>query len=359
MEAQPHKRIVFLDLMRFLALVMMIQGHTIYALIDRETWFHRDNWFFPGWEWLRGYTAPVFLIVAGTVFTYLLFQEGKPRIRKGIKRALVLLFFGYFLRFPFEVFVEEISPQRVSSALAVDVLHLIGVGLLQLCLLYWMSKGKLGSMSFWLLLTSTLILVFFPIAHNYDWANIFPEFLAAYLYSGTGSLFPLIPWLVYLLAGGMLGAWLSKVYGSLGSGPLGTNKAGIRLLGTGIFFVLLAELGDWVEIRAFGASYFWESSPNLVFHRLGMVLLIMGLVFFLSRRVPRVPYGVKILSKNTLWIYIAHLILLYNVLLPNTDLQLPLWGAILAVIVMLVLMLGLAWWIDRRLKYARWFQALN
>ena len=95
-------RLYFIDAMRAWAILMMLQGHFIDGLLDNA---FRDNTdlTFNIWKYFRGITAPVFFTVSGFIFTYLLIrvpQKGmqNPRIKKGLKRGLQLIFIGYLLR---------------------------------------------------------------------------------------------------------------------------------------------------------------------------------------------------------------------------------------------------------------------
>ena len=95
MEQNKPVRLTFLDIMRFIALFMMIQGHTIYAILNTEI---RDGSSFHVWTLLRGYTAPFFMVIAGAVFTFLLLQQDKTkikgniRIKKGLLRVATCFF---------------------------------------------------------------------------------------------------------------------------------------------------------------------------------------------------------------------------------------------------------------------------
>jgi len=93
---EKPKRILFLDLMRVLALFMMIQGHTTYDFLDLTI---RDGQStgIKIWTSLRGYTAPFFMMVSGAVFTFLMLsQEQKdgsnPRVKAGINRIFIYYF---------------------------------------------------------------------------------------------------------------------------------------------------------------------------------------------------------------------------------------------------------------------------
>src|SRR5262245_45767616 len=99
-----QQRIVFLDLLRALAVMMMVEGHTVDVLLLNEYRSYEYSGF-KLWQFTRGMTAPMFLLTAGTVFVYLLRStalpfRNNPRVTKGAKRGLLLFALGYLLRFP-------------------------------------------------------------------------------------------------------------------------------------------------------------------------------------------------------------------------------------------------------------------
>lgn len=436
---EKPKRILFLDFMRVLALFMMIQGHTTYDFLDLAI----RNGKSPGinlWTSFRGYTAPFFMMVSGTVFTYLmLIQErpdgSNPRMKAGASRIVTLLFWGYLLNFPLyvigkiftkegldqflsvgvgqtfitifaiaaalylfksltsekegaqqglmkklfkkdalkhmkfrdklfnkEFFTNEDRKKRLFSsffyavlisipfliisnlltieekqrALRVDVLHIIAIGLLTIMLLYSISKHSrwlFGALNFVFLI---LIISLFPILHNVDYSQL-PIFVAPYLNDfGTKSMFPLTPWLAYIFAGALLGLWLSGEVKK----PKFDLLIGFKLAAIGIGFLLISRLGNAFEIYLYGKSYFWHDSPNLIYHRFGVVMCVGSFMAFLSLYVKDMPKFMKQMSRNTLWLYVGHLIIIYQIVKPiigyRTRFSVPI--VILFVIGMFILM---------------------
>ena len=65
-----RRRIIFLDMMRALAVLMMVEGHTVDAFLADQ---FRDSTSvaFNIWFSIRGFTAPIFMFTSGVVFTYL------------------------------------------------------------------------------------------------------------------------------------------------------------------------------------------------------------------------------------------------------------------------------------------------
>ncbi|MBP1683750.1 MAG: hypothetical protein H6Q27_1317, partial [Ignavibacteriaceae bacterium] len=100
---QAH-RVIFIDLMRAIAVLQMVQGHTIDVVLAPE--FRTTELpVYAVWYFLRGMTAPIFMFTAGTVFTYLFHSVKKPfeenyRVKKGLRRAFLLIFLGYLLKYP-------------------------------------------------------------------------------------------------------------------------------------------------------------------------------------------------------------------------------------------------------------------
>lgn len=342
-----NERIVFLDLMRFIALLMMIQGHTIFAFLDKDI-LEGGSHLIYYWRKLRGFTAPFFLLIAGTIFTYLLLknQQTNLRIKKGFKRAITLIFWGYLLRFPFSIFSQTLSETRIQKALSVDVLHLIGFGLFLIIAIFILTKKAVLRM-YWVFFALFLfICVINPFIKNIDFAEKMPFILAAYLNDFSNySNFPLVPWLSFILAGCLFGIWLFNLQNKGNY----NKKVYLKILALSALILFISELGDFIEIQYFGKSYFWKGSPNLIFHRIGFVLLVGGILAFIGNYIQKIPKPIAKMSQNTLWLYIAHLILIYWIIKPNFKFRLNGFWSVFAVIIMLILMILLT----RLIEYSK------
>jgi hypothetical protein len=161
----------------------------------------------------------------------------------------------------------------------------------------------------------------FPIniAYNYERrARIFPNALTLWVNSvktkaQKSSPFPIFPWLSYILFGAFFGALLAwmKDKGNL------NRFLEIKLLLIGGALIALSEFGDVLEVQRYGMSNFWGhiegmgASANLIFHRIGVVILVGAVCAFLSRFITKLPNLMNQMSRNTLWLYVGHLILLY------------------------------------------------
>jgi uncharacterized membrane protein len=312
-QSEKKNRIIFIDLLRAFAVLMMVQGHTVDVLLSND---HRtfDSPFFAVWHFMRGMTAPVFLFTAGTVFTYLfrLVKEpfsNNPRVIKGIKRFFLLLFLGYMLRYPTPsiIMLGNISERQWRIFYAVDILHLIAFGILFIIIcMYIAEKLKLGDY----MVFGTAAVLFFGLHsffQNINWIEILPLPLAGYMYRGTGSNFPLFPWVGYVLAGGILGSLLARKPEIFRTFKFSRNLGLI-----GISLILISFTADYFETQLYGRSYFWTVSPNLIILRIGIVLLLNSIVSAVSLRVESIPRIIILIGRNTLIIYIVHLLILYG-----------------------------------------------
>jgi uncharacterized membrane protein len=309
---QKH-RIIFIDLMRAFAVLQMVQGHTINVLLA-EQYRNADYIFYAVWNFMRGMTAPIFMFTAGTVFTYLFRSVQKPfsenpRVKKGIKRGLLLIGIGYLLRYPtWTVFdFSEVSELSWKIFQAVDVLQLIGISLLLLLLvLYLAEKTKISDTIFF---SAATLVIFFssPFFETIDWVSYFPKFIASYFYTGTGSLFPIFPWAGYVVAGGVLGNYLAK-----NPNVLKTKRFSLILAVFGSVFILISYSSDLV-LNFLGYSITnIQTDPGVIVFRVGFVLILNAIVSFIALKVEKIPQLLILVGRNTLLIYVVHLILLYG-----------------------------------------------
>ena len=310
-EASKKSRIIFIDLMRMFAVLQMVQGHTIDALLSND-YRTLESPVFTVWYFMRGMTAPIFLFTAGIVFTYLFRSNSQtffknPRTKKGIKRFFLLVFLGYLLRFPTPspFNFSHVSDGQWHVFFAVDVLQSIGFGILFIMILAYISEKIKLSDYLIFPASATIIFVLYPIFETINWTNFLPVPIAGYFYSGTGSIFPLFPWTGYVVGGAVLGSYLAKH-------PLvfKTKKFSLLLLIFGLSFISLAILTDIFAYDIFSGS--WIGSAYTILLRVGFVLTLNSIVSFLCLEVKTIPKILILIGRNTLLIYVVHLVIIYG-----------------------------------------------
>ena len=307
------KRIIYVDIMRAFAVLMMIQGHTVDTFLADE-YRTMDSVIYSIWHTLRGFTAPIFMFTAGLIFTYLLktddFEFTKnPRIKKGLKRALMLIGIGYLLRYPtYKIFdFTYVRQAQWDIFFAVDALHLIGFGMLAIIAISFLSKRLHLSINFLISVIIMFLLFVSPIVNKVEWNIFLPQYLSSYLTRSYGSLFPLFPWLVYVLAGGLLGNYLYK-----NDGIYAKKRFSFTLSTIGVLFIFTSFILFRLEAAVLDEMKYWFFINGMVSLRVGYVILLNGIMAFIVRKFDTIPEIIKETGKKTLMLYVIHVVILYG-----------------------------------------------
>jgi uncharacterized membrane protein len=303
------QRVIFIDLARALAVLFMLYGHVVDALLAQV---HRAGPIYDVWLFQRGLTSSLFLLLSGFAFSIATTRRWSSHLtisKKLFDRVRRFGFFvvlGYALHFPSRfVLLPLASESQWREFLAVDVLQLIGVTFLVVQLLVFLTRER------WIFTALALLLAIgavaaTPYVWGIDWTAHLPLWLAAYLSPALGSQFPLLPWSGYILLGIVLG----QVYGRWGAAHLAAyaNLAlllpGSLMIGGGLWLREVAE-------HLFGLA---ESSfvPPEVMIRSGACLLIIGAMAHGTRFVIRLPHVFSAVAQETLLIYFVHLCIVYG-----------------------------------------------
>jgi uncharacterized membrane protein len=311
--ANPRRpRIPVLDFIRLAAIFLMIQGHTLDALVDPahlDTGLLRWN----AWTQLRGLTAPLFLMVSGAATVLGIRHDAEGRVapdlvRHRVRMALMVMGLGYLLVFPAARIADLpfLSPDTWRGFLQVNILRANGVILLLLTALLVRTR-TVARYASWSVALGLLVLLATPAVTRFDWFAWLPEPVAAYLSFRHGSTFPLFPFAGYMFLGVGLGAALRLASPGRETRTfrwicLGAAAACLAL-GLAVAGTPLGGLAD-PDVAKVGYAY--------SFLRLGSVLLIFGALALVTERSPRFTAILAPLGRFSLAAYVVHLLLLYG-----------------------------------------------
>jgi uncharacterized membrane protein len=352
------RRVIFIDLARALAVVFMLYGHTIDALLAPA---YRTGVWFDVWLFQRGLTSSLFLLLSGFAFSvatgrhWASHTAWSPAVFKRVRRFAMFVLLGYALHFPAARFVDmpKATDEQWRIFLSSDVLQLIGITFIGVQLLVLLTRSRLVFTVAGLALSAAIV-VAAPFMWAVDWTAWLPLGLAAYLMPILGTqlpLFPLFPWSAFVLGGASLG----QIYARWGSANL-TRFTWAALLAPGV-----ALLGLNLVLRMPRVAAWWSgpgaSIPVEVTMRVGTCLLILAVIAFASRRVTSLPHVFSAVAQETLVIYFVHLCLVYGSVWGQGLWQI--YGPTLDplqtfkfVVVLIASMVALAWWWNW-LKHAR------
>lgn len=314
------KRLLFIDLFRGFAVIKMIEGHVVRALISPKILFFTFN---PLITFIDGLTGPAFLFISGVSFSIVLkrhkedFLQLNKKFFSRVQRILFIIFVGYWLHLPFLSFRKTISTSGIAlrEFLKIDILQCIGVSLLILQFLFIVVRKE--SLFNWLVFGGSLAILFStPFVLKYDFPflplgieSYFKQFPISKEYL---SLYPLFHWSVYVFFGYLT----ASIFFSLND----KNKGGqfiltLMLLGTVLIFTG-AKTGNFFA-GIYGSHFnFWYGSPNIFFMRLGALFIIFGFLYFSEKLFIPISKPIKTFGVESLHAYWLHLVLLFGSVLP-------------------------------------------
>jgi len=316
----PRERLKFIDMARSIAILLMLEGHFI-GLTLGQAYRDDDNLFYATWNFVRGFTAPMFFTVTGVVFVYLLtnnVQAGyfkNRRVKKGFQRSLELLFWGYALQLNIQNIGQYISGNVSNWIYAFHVLQSIGIGIAFLLLIFGIYKliGK-GGLWFYYFLSATTLFSFYPYLKNLpeetylltDW----PLFIQNMI-KGPDSVFPIVPWVAFTLYGGMVGALLNRFHEHVRKDWFPITFIGLGLA-LNLFGYTIFETVDLLFKYIYTDSSIDLSFNSWLYGRLGQVLIVIGILMFIEKYLNVKDSLFLKVGQNTLQIYIVHVIVLYS-----------------------------------------------
>jgi surface polysaccharide O-acyltransferase-like enzyme len=301
----PTQRESFLDLARVVALLGMIGTHTTNALLASA---YKDSEAYHAWRFVTGLVAVMFLVLAGFLFARGV-QRGAPTARWPWARTFrygSYIALGYVLHWPVRDWLSwvHVSDAAWQKFIQVDILQLLGVGLIGLQLVY-RAAGRRAHFTKACLAAAIAVAVATPMVASIAWTSWLPDALASYVWQGSGALFPAFPWLAYLLAGAALASW----------SPVANGTSGMRaraLFLSGLILVTAGVAGDRYGPTWLAQPDFWRTSPLLVAIRLGCVLGLLAI----TALVPRLPdpgaRAIRVFAEQSLLVYVLHVVLIYG-----------------------------------------------
>lgn len=307
-------RLYALDLARFVAMLLMIQGHVLDALVTpAELDITQAPW--NVWNWIRGLTAPVFLTVSGAVHVFAAKRDAEGRIpsstiERRLRWAITILLIGYALVFPGKRIIDlpYVPESGWTSFFAVNILQLVGVTMIVFVMVVE-STRSVAEMGRRAAITAGLILAMSPLAHLAAVHGALPSWLRPYLTMQYGSLFPFFPVAAYLFLGVIIGVYLH-------ARPADQRDAALTRLAlrAGLPLTLLGY-GALYGLIAMGVPQKSIDNPDsvlLVVARFGATLVIFAGAVQLLRVTWRLRSSYVLFGSKSLYIYVIHVVLLFG-----------------------------------------------
>ncbi len=349
-------RYEFLDLLRGVAVLMMIEGHAMRALLDHRI---RATFAYDIHELFHGLPAPIFLFAAGAAFAFTLETSAdlrrvadpaadRKRNWRRRRRLLNVLLMAYGLQLSYfslrQTFFSS-TPEQFVILLNFNVLQCIVISVLAL---RWLSTWASSQKS--LVRICIGLALGMGLATPLVWAIApsLPMWVGTVLSRHYSSYFPLFPYAAFTFAGAAWGVRFQMAC---------TRNEESRFLqltivagGVGMVVSTLLAGIPWPPLYA----EFWWSSPWYLWLRIGL-LALLGALF---RRMEigtasnqgsnrgRALHLLALLGRQSFYIYIAHLLVLYGSaynprwnMLRKLGTNLPFWESAVATALLVLIMI--------------------
>jgi len=298
---KPKQRLIFIDIARSIAILLMLEGHFVDDSLMLE---YRDpnNLLYSTWLFIRGFTSPTFLTVTGIVFVYLLLGNShidyfkNNRVKKGYKRFIELLFWGYLLQY-----------------YAFHVLQCIGVGIFTILIIYGIYRlVKVIPLWIYFFILGTLIfssyLFFGSLPKDFYWPQNYPMFIQN-MFHGKYSIFPILPTMGYTLYGAMFGTLLFTYKENVKkwSFIIITLTSGL------VLFFFSKDILVYFDQKVLMNTNYHIYTLDWLYECLGMVLIVLSILIIIEKLFKEIKPNLFIkIGQNTLTIYILHMVVLYG-----------------------------------------------
>lgn len=328
---------------RSFAILLMLEGHFTGAALDSAYRAQPDGVYdyplFGVWHLLHGLTSPLFFTVTGLIFAYLLIGRDTRelkfweniRVRKGLKRVLQLLFWGYFIQLNLWSIAKAYyygSSVNLAWFQAFHVLQAIGLGLLLVIIVYrvykWLNFGGLhwyyfiagivifscyGLLKEYMSLDQQLVKEGIRATNQY-WPVNAPKFIQNMFY-GEFSSFSILRMASYTIFGAMIGVIVRKTELHVKKWWYGTSFIVFGIILTVFARTLLVGIDellfDWGIVDK---GTMWYCSTAL--SRFGQVIVLLGIIILIDKFFKVKDSLFLKIGQNTFPIYVIHVMILYG-----------------------------------------------
>ena len=336
----------------------MVQGHTFRALLDPSL---KLNPVYHYHELLHNLPGPAFLFASGAAFSLATlshwddYRRSSARLGQRLLRFLALLGVGYMLHltyFSFRRTVAEGTSDQFIYLFSMDILQCIAAAALLLQLLVMILPNRK-----WFFRVTLLLGVLIGLATPVFWtiSKGLPWWLGTHWSGHWGSAFPLFPYAGFYLAGAAWGYLHSE------SRRAETETHFLRQTRKWSGVLIVAGLAAALFPLPGAYSDFWTTGPSFFFLRVGVLGFLIATFRVAEYRLLPAMRWVVLLGRESLLVYVSHLLLLHgSALNPDRNLLKVLGSARPAVDTVLVLFAltgltaTLCWGWSRLKQHHRW-----
>jgi uncharacterized membrane protein len=327
------QRLQYLDWVRGLGAVIMLQGHVFDSFLRPEL---RPGAAFTFSQFVGGMPPAMFLFLTGVTLAFLMNSSERKGIPPRQRVWISLQRAGYLftLAFAFRAFmlVSGIPVSTLPDFLKVDVLNCMGftIGALSFTALFRTAeRARLcAALGLGIAFAS-------PLISRIDWSGV-PWMLRAYIIPDH-RFFGLFPWGAYLVFGIAAGSTLRLIPQER------LRRAMLWSAYAAAFGIICCQLCARASFSIYAASDFWLNSPAQVLTKQGVIFMMLAFAFFWTdSAAPNGRSWVQQFGTTSLLVYWVHIELIYGRWLWFFKESLTVPQAVVASVAIILLMLGIS-----------------
>jgi uncharacterized membrane protein len=346
----PSQRLLYLDWVRGLAAIVMLQGHVFHSFLRNDL---REGGPYMMSQFLGGMPPAVFLFLLGVTFAFLMDSQEKKgvtpvhRFGSALKRCGYL--FGAAFAFRLQLWLFSADFSHWSDLFRVDILNCMGLALMVfsvMAVFRTVERIRLCA------ILGIAVAAASPVVSSLDWSGV-PVIVQHYLVPDH-AFFGFFPWASFV-AFGMSAGSILRILTPEEVGPA------MHWFGWGgLALAFSAYSLSNVSASIYPNSDFWLNSPALIFIKLGAVLIAIAFAWVWNLGISATSWSwVRQLGLTSLLVYWVHVELVYGRWFGALKTQLSVGETLLAALVTLLLMLGLSLLRTNWVAVKAWFSPSN
>lgn len=309
MTVTKSQRLIFIDVLRGLAVILMIEAHTM-ALMSN---LYKQGFLYGFLNISNGFVSVAFLFCAGAGFWLAVknkfndFKHFKKPLWTYIRRLAFILMLAYFLHFPVFTLSKflNMNQNQLNILFQNDILQTIvyssSISLILLLILPKLTHLKYISIILTIIAFSLVSIVWYSNPFDY-----LPYNLAFMFAKPPISKFPLIPWSGYFFAGIFVTAFFMEAKDKINFAK--------KLLYFSLSIITIIFFLKFIGIPYLSGYQFWYANPIHCLFRLSGTTAIFAFLFLLEKYYKnyKLTNILLISGRESLFIYMIHLIIIYG-----------------------------------------------
>jgi uncharacterized membrane protein len=303
----PAGRRTYLDVLRGLAVLVMIEAHVI------DSWTRVTDRASSAFGWsliVGGLGAPLFLFLAGVAVPL---SAGSKARRTGDTRAAAFAVTKrgleiFLLAFLFRVQAFVLSGSSPHALLKVDILNIMGPAIVVTALLWGLAASPRARLVTFVATTAAIALST-PVVRAFGWLASLPDPIEGYIRPVPGlTNFSMFPWAAFVPAGAVAGELIDRARTPAQEARL---NAGLAL--GGALLTSAAYAASFLP-TPYARSDFWTSSPSFFFLRAGLITFAIAVAYAWQQRpgAGKRWSAMRVLGQSSLFIYWIHVEMVYG-----------------------------------------------